>query len=253
MATGAELAKVGFKYLGVPYSTMDCQKFVERCLSDCGIKKDLPGSNAWFRFIMQNGWIGTPEECKREFGFIPVGAFLFVLKQDGREPSKYQGDGIGNASHIGIYTGIGDGAINSSSSRGCVCESKFAGKSIRGGWNQIGLWRKIDYGETVNRILNGGGGEKVMPYQAKVVGGGLNMREQPSKTAERVCQIPDGSIITVTDEAGEWAMTSYNGLTGWVMKTYLEKVSHDEGAVSVDRKQLEQIYNTIGDWLGLRG
>ena len=62
MATGEEIAEAGFKYLGTPYSVMDCQAFVEKCLADCGIHKNLAGSNAWYRYIMQNGWIGTPED-----------------------------------------------------------------------------------------------------------------------------------------------------------------------------------------------
>ena len=41
-----EFAKVGLKYIGTSYETMDCQKFVERCMADVGLKMDLPGSNA---------------------------------------------------------------------------------------------------------------------------------------------------------------------------------------------------------------
>lgn len=252
MVTGQQLAKAGFQYIGTPYSTMDCQRFVEQCLSDCGIKKDLAGSNAWYRFVRANGWVGSPEECKAKFGCIPVGAFLFILKQDGREPEKYKTDVIGNASHIGIFTGEGKGAINSSSSRGCVCESAFKGKSIKGGWNRVGLWRAISYGEKVDRILNGGETVEVT-YQAKVVGGGLNMRRNPETGAERLLLIPDGTILTITEESGEWAKTSYLYKTGWVMKKYLEKIDADKDSVVVSRKELETLYDTIGDWLGLRG
>ena len=84
---------------------------------------------------------------------IPNGAFLFILEQDGGEPAKYRADGIGNASHMGIKTGIGEGAIHSSKSRGCVCTSVFRDKSINGGWNRVGLWDAIDYGGTVNGRL----------------------------------------------------------------------------------------------------
>ena len=34
-----------------------------RCLSRCGLKKDLAGSNAWYREVMKNGAILSPEEC----------------------------------------------------------------------------------------------------------------------------------------------------------------------------------------------
>ena len=77
------------------------------------------------------------DACER-FGSIPKGAFLFILKHDGGETNRGYRDGLGNASHIGLYTGRGQGAMHSSSSRGCVCESTFAGKTIRnGGWNTV--------------------------------------------------------------------------------------------------------------------
>ena len=72
-----EFAKVGLKYIGTSYETMDCQKFVERCMADVGLKMDLPGSNAWYRKM---DWVGTPEECKARFGCIPKGALLFILE-----------------------------------------------------------------------------------------------------------------------------------------------------------------------------
>lgn len=147
MVDGNSLGDVGFKYLGTPYSVMDCQAFVEKCLADCGERKDLPGSNAWFREVYHNGKIMTPEECVRQLGTVPKGAFLFILKQDGKEPDKYKPDGLGNASHIGLCTGSrGEGAIHSSQSRGCVSESVFRNTTIpNGGWNRVGLWNKVAY------------------------------------------------------------------------------------------------------------
>ena len=164
MINGKDLAEAGFRYLGVSYSQMDCQAFVEQCLRDCGLEKKLAGSNAWFREVYRNGVVLTPEECVREFGRVPAGAFLFILGQDGGEPAKYRGDGLGNASHIGIVTGRGEGAIHSSASRGCVAESKFRGKTMNGGWNRVGLWDRVvydyggeDHGKTDSEVLEGYG------------------------------------------------------------------------------------------------
>ena len=97
--TALSFSLAGIPYLGSSYTTMDCQEFVEKTLRKTGIYKNLPGSNAWYREMT---WTGSPEECKRRFGSIPKGSFLFILEQDGKEPAKYRGDGIGNASHIGI-------------------------------------------------------------------------------------------------------------------------------------------------------
>ena len=257
--------------MGIPYSKLDCQAFIEKALSVGGINKNLPGSNAWYRLCKSEGWVGTPEECIKRFGIIPVGAFLFILSNNGKEPKRYKTDGIGNVSHIGIYTGMtgakmceiarqdgvlnpekynfGNGALHSSSSRACVCTSKFSGKSISGGWNRIGMWNKLDYSDAYVRVEV----EKIEPYQAKVVGGKLNLREQPNLGAESLCRIPDGEIITITDEALEWAKTAYNGHTGWVKKSFLEPITQDGDTVAVSRKWLTDAYDIIGGYLGLRG
>ena len=155
---GNQLGEAGFKYIGTPYTTMDCQAFVERCLKDCGCNKDLAGSNAWYREVYNNGVIMSPEDCVAQLGTVPKGAFLFILEHDGGEPAKYKPDGLGNASHIGLVTGTGEGAIHSSKSKGGVCESKFKNKTIpNGGWNKVGLWNNVSYD------YGGGGGVDPSP------------------------------------------------------------------------------------------
>lgn len=272
MVNGNDLATVGCKYLGTPYATMDCQVFVEKCLRDCGLKKDLAGSNAWYREVAAHGWVGSPEECKSKYGFIPKGAFLFILLQDGGEPSKYKGDGVGNANHIGIYTNMtgsemvaqakadgnqtaggynyGNGAINSSSSRAAVCTSKFEGKSINGGWNRVGIWDQVKY----DGIGGGGSGMIHTMIVHTDNGGTLNLREQPSKSSGIITTIPNGTPVGVVDTTTDWSKLDYNGLSGWVMSCYLVEPSPDpQGQIIVPRDELELIYDTIGGWLGLRG
>lgn len=248
-----QLARAGYTYLGRLYSEMDCQAFVERCLRDCGLKMDLPGSNAWYRKMT---WTGSPEECKKRFGHIPAGAFLFILEQDGKEPAKYRGDGIGNASHIGIYTAERTGAIHSSASKGCVVESRFTGKTISGGWNRVGLWEQVAYDVDLSGGGQSGGGGKPVEtiYTAKVTGGGLNMRQQPATGAGKIMQIPDGATVEVAKELDGWAYVTYAGRNGWVMLQYLGKGEQaDGGTVTVPRDELEKIYDMIGNYLGLRG
>lgn len=245
MATGREIAEAGTKYLGVSYDTMDCQAFVERCLKDCGISKDLAGSNAWYRFLMQNGWVGSPEACKSKFGSIPVGAFLFICEQNGKEPAKYIGDGVGNVSHIGLYTGMkgkemvrmglekgnlkalaynyGDGGLHSSASRGSVCTTKFSGKTINGGWNRVGLWNRLDYGEHINSLLGSGKKDEVniVVEYAKVKDGALNLRSEKSTSSERITQIPSGATVGVVEHGSEWCKVVYNAYTGYAMTKFL--------------------------------
>lgn len=254
MVMASDLAEAGYKYLGVPYSQMDCQAFVERCLADLGLHENLPGSNAWYRRM---SWVGSPEACKAAYGFIPPGAFLFILEHNGKEPEKYRKDGIGNASHIGIYTAMKKGAIHSSASRGCVAESEFHGKTIpNGGWNRIGLWDRIDYGDQINRILHGSGEEdapvEMEDVLVKTGGGPLNLRKSPGGAL--IDRIPDGDLVDVLGYGSEWCRVAWNGLTGYVATQYLViPGSADGDMIQVSRQELQEIYDKIGGLLGLRG
>ncbi len=269
MPKAKDLCIVAPKYLGVPYSKMDCQAFVEKCLSDIGIDENLPGSNAWYRRMT---WVGTPEECKKTFGAIPPGAFLFILKQDGKEPEKYKLDGIGNASHIGIYTGMsfvqlcevgnvdpythdfdfGDGAINSSSTHGCVCTSKFAGKAISGGWNRVGLWDRLSY-EINADPGEMDGGEIMTAIVTAASGSSVKMRAKPSTSCRTYWDVPVGETVIVNSQDGEWSAISWAGKDGFMQTKYLSFDGSDAGTVTVSRAKLEAIYQEIGELLEVVG
>ena len=249
MVDGNKLGEVGFKYLGVPYSQMDCQAFVEQCLRDCGLDKNLAGSNAWFREVYKNGVIMTPEECIAQLGSIPKGAFLFILEQNGKEPEKYKPDGLGNASHIGIVTGRGEGAIHSSSSKGCVCESKFKNKTISGGWNRVGLWDKVSYDYAGGSGGSGSGGsgspdpEPVVEdpvYKTVFAENGkpVNMRKKPNMKAVLVDKVPVGGIVEWQKEDGAWAYIKWNGKYGWMMDCFL--VDEDTPLPDIDDDPVDE-------------
>lgn len=288
MPSANDLIRAAPRYLGVPYSKLDCQAFVEACLKDICISKNLPGSNAWYRTMT---WVGTPEQCKQKFGEIPKGAFLYILKPSGGEPEKYKPDGIGNASHIGIYTGIsgaemcsiamdygngdadfynyGNGAIHSSSSRGCVCTSTFAGKAINGGWNRIGLWDKISYSQKVNGLLTGqktpengihSGGEAMTATVFAQSGGSVNLRSKPTTAASLIERVPIGTQVTIISESGDWAYIELTGsdVRGYMMSEFLipGEIKTDGTLpedVVVKRQWLQDVYQQIGEYLGIRG
>lgn len=246
----------GDKYLGRSYSEMDCQAFVERCMRDCGLRMDLAGSNAWYREVMKNGWVGSPEDCLKEFGIIPKGALLFILKHDGKEPEKYKPDGIGNASHIGICIHRHDGAINSSSSRGCVCYSKFQDKSINGGWNRVGLYNKFTYGNSVDWILEHGGtgpapggdedreGKPMTGTVTAPSGSTVNLRKKPN--GDLIERIPIGSQVTILEYGAGWCKVNAGGLVGYMMTDYIdidgEIVPGEDEPVAPDPDQSEDLF-----------
>ena len=87
--------------LSVPYRNggdtlkgMDCQGLVEYCLRQLGVRKNWRGSNAMWRDMV---WRGTPEDCRKAFGRIPKGAFLYIVAFDGGEKARGYADDLGNA------------------------------------------------------------------------------------------------------------------------------------------------------------
>ena len=245
-ASAEELSRAGDKYLGRSYSEMDCQAFVENCLRDVGIRKDLRGSNAWWRTMT---WTGTPEECVRIFGSVPNGAFLFILKDDGGEKQRGYYDGKGNASHIGLKTGRGAGAIHSSSGRGCVAESEFHDKTIKnGGWNRVGLWDQLDYGKTISWLLEhmgiGGTLEESKKEEATAMqaiarsenGKDINLRK--TKGGDLLDRVPNGGQVEILEQGDEWCKIKWKGKTGWMMTQFLE-IEDDFGSGDMDDEPVE--------------
>ena len=256
MIDGNKLGSVGFQKIGTPYSEMDCQAFVEWCLRQCGCSKDLAGSNAWYREVMKNGVILTPEECVKQLGKVPAGAFLFIHAFDGKEPAKYHGDGLGNASHIGICTiPRGEGAINSSCSRGCVCESKFMEKTINGGWNKVGLWNQVEYdysgGDTPTP-----GPEPEPTHQTAVVyaenGKPVNLRKRPGIIYALVDKVPCGDTVEVLEYAGDWCNVKWHGKAGYMMTKFLKVDTGETVSVLVPDISLEEAEALISIYPGAK-
>lgn len=260
---GTDLAVVAANLAGctpaIPYKPggdtpqgMDCQGLVEYCMRQCGWRGNWKGSNAMYRACT---WTGTPEDCIKEYGRIPRGALLFILEDDGGEAAKGYTDGLGNASHVGIYVGIGDGAVHASSSRGCVAWSKFHGKTIpHGGWNRVGIMADIvDYGMPADADQEE---TEVTPMTATVVspGGYVRMRALATKDSETLLKLDPGTEVDLIQSGELWSKVSCGGFTGFIMTEFLEFLKReDDDMIQVSGRELREIYDKIGALLGLGG
>lgn len=139
MIDGSSFAQCAYAFcgLGIKYSVLDCQAFVERVLLACGTRCNYLGSNDMYRHMCTETM--TRDQCIRRYGKIPDGALLFTVKRDGKEPARYK-DGI-NAAHVGINTNRGLGAAESSSGGVKQCRNSLSK------WTHVGLCKYIDYWE----------------------------------------------------------------------------------------------------------
>jgi len=138
------------KYDKLKYEQADCQAFCELVLKDLGIRQssgavyNWKGSNDMARNAVS--WIGTKEECIREFGFIPVGAWAFIWDNTGNEKKRGYYDGKGNFCHIGIY--VGDDIVRDSTKikdgNGNIKRDGVGNRPLSA-FNRIGLAKMLDF------------------------------------------------------------------------------------------------------------
>ena len=148
MYTGVQFAEQAMnpKYDRIRYDQLDCQGFVEKVLSDLGVRKpngkpyDWRGSNSMYRNYFS--WRGTTDECIKKFGQVPVGAFVYMWKDSGEEEVGYH-DGLGNCTHVGIY--CGDNVVRDSTRTTRKPFRDGVGSRTLEGFNRVTLFSGLDY------------------------------------------------------------------------------------------------------------
>ncbi len=108
----ADGARIPYVYGHETITKADCQGFIEAVIRKLGGVISYKGSNDWYRngvdFI-------TPIDQAKSGGIMRPGGLLFLHKFDGGEKERGYHDGLGNAKHIGIYTGGKYFSVHSSS------------------------------------------------------------------------------------------------------------------------------------------
>ena len=156
-------------YIGIPYSKLDCQAFVERVLKDAGESgHNWRGSNHMWREALSERHADIDCTIMEP----PPGAWLFTLKHDGGETKRGYHDDMGNAKHVGIYLGGGDVMHSTSAGGSCVQMDKLTSSR----WTAWGLCKYIDY----NTINADSGADRAAALEALrviehyIMGGGIN-------------------------------------------------------------------------------
>ena len=151
----------------------DCQGLIEAVVRALGGEISYRGSNDMFRNACS--YVGTLDQTRREGRLVP-GAVLFIVKNDGGEPPQYK-DGLGNASHMGWYTGGRYEVVHASSSKGKVTPS-----TLKNAWTHVGWLKAVDYDsvqkeevQEMETIALGAKGERVKEIQRLLQGLGYDI------------------------------------------------------------------------------
>lgn len=195
--------------LGITYQMEDCQAFVEQTVKRAGgSMSNYRGSNDMYRNACDS--VHPLEVALRE-GLMSPGCVLFIVEQDGQEPDRYKADTLGNASHIGIYTGGTPEVVHSSSSRGGV-----VGSTLKNGWTHVGWLTAVDYLQDDAPVV-------VAPTAQVVADSGdtVRLRAKPGRDADTLVKVPVGSLVEVLARAPDWWQVAYQGKAGWMMRQFL--------------------------------
>lgn len=194
----------------ITYQQEDCQGFIEQTVKRAGGRmKDYRGSNDMYRNACS-------EIAPLAIARLQPGMLLFIVAHDGGEPDRYKADGLGNASHVGWYTGGIYQVVHSSATRGGVAPS-----TLKNGWTHAGWLKEIDYGERPQEenqeVIQVSTGYIDLPADENVF-----LRISPSKKSAWFARVPGQAAVDIVSTSGGWTRVKYGGHDGYVMAKYIE-------------------------------
>ena len=195
----------------ITYQQEDCQGFIEQTVKRAGgVMRDYRGSNDMYRNACS-------EIVPLAIARLQPGMLLFIVAHDGGEPDRYKADGLGNASHVGWYTGGTYEVVHSSASKGGVVSS-----TLKNGWTHAGYAKELSY--TGQPPVAPDVKPEVMPLT-----GFINLpadknvfhRITPNTSSAWWGRINGQEMVDIVTVSGEWTRVRYGGHDGYVMSKFI--------------------------------
>lgn len=194
------------------------------------------GSNTmWRKYTVKRGKIGEIE--------LKPGMAVFKWRNDGKEPAQFQGDGMGNFYHVGLYIGNGK-VIEAKGTKYGVVVSDISQ------WSHAAELKYTNYNVTgedpAEDIHDFEPVEGIVNTQSTP----LNLRAAASTSSALLIGIPKGTKVTLLNQNGDWYKTTYKGYTGWVSAKYIKLVDSDKPIYTVQLTIVgEAEFNALGKLL----
>lgn len=207
----------------------DCVGLDIGILRECGINyKGLHSSNEFPRKYT----VGLRQI--RKASELEPGMMIWKAKEPGDSgydlPKRYAGGAdLKDYYHQGIVLSVDPLDIVHITSRNGVGGGYH--DTTLGKWNWAGFNKFVDYGatDTPKNV-------EVQIMKAVVDSAndaGVNLRSKASTKGKLVDQLPEGAVVTVISEDGDWAYVQHGMKCGYVMKQYLQKDINPDGGGSV--------------------
>ena len=200
----------------------DCAQLVKAGLRQAGITVPSGATSQWKADV----WA---EKHKISETGVPD-RFCILFRADGEVMQ-----------HVGFHVGGGN-TIDARGSAQGVIESTLGHYS----WTHWAVPKTAERQESMSR--------KIVNTEY----GSLNLRNAPD--GQVIDKIPKGTVLMEMETQGEWSHVEVTlsdvEVIGWVARRYLAEVETPEDAddtVTVARKALWDIYNSLGEVLGVRG
>ena len=220
------------------YEHEDCQRFVKNTIKRAGGEIDeYAGSNDMYRNACS-------EILPLAIAKLIPGMVLFIVAHDGGEPAKYKADGLGNASHIGWYTGGVYKVVHSSATRGQVAAS-----TLKNGWTHAGYLKALTYNGAAEPV-------KPEPLQGTAY---INLppssnvfhRINANKDSAYWGRIPGGTKVEVVNQTKTWTRVKWGGHDGYVANDFITFTAPAEPA-QIDDDEPRGDQTLIGELVGLK-
>lgn len=124
----------------------------------------------------------------------------------------------------------------------------------------IGKWKYHGWLKKISRDGEAQPAEGGMPMGELIyISGGnpaapINMRSGDSTSNKILKEIPQGSEAELLDYGEKWSKIRFKGTEGYVSSIFIKRQEVVTGPnVTIPKNELQQVYDMIGNWLGLRG
>ena len=208
------------------YDQEDCQAFIEQTVKRAGgVMRDYRGSNDMYRNACS-------EIVPLAIAKLSPGMVLFIVAHDGGEPAKYRSDGLGNASHVGWYTGGMYKVVHSSATKG-----KVAASTLKNGWTHAGWLKEVDYGEAQADPAAPTLPAMTVAYIDLPADENVFHRISPNKSSAWWGRINGQEQVELVGVENGWARVRYGGHDGYVKAEF----------VAGDAPHVEDLPPTLGN------